>query len=56
MSRLELQALLAETHARIKALILAGRVPEAALAMDALVQIQADLIKALLNELNLKGK
>lgn len=52
MSRQELQSLLDETKAHIKALIEAGEFREAAFAMDALVQIQADLIKALTAELN----
>lgn len=52
MSYLELQDLLTETKTTIKELIEAGRLDEAALAMDALVQIQADLIKALTAELS----
>lgn len=51
MSRKELQILLNETRDNIRALIKAGDIREAAFAMDALVQIQADLIKALLNEI-----
>lgn len=52
MSHIELQALLNETKARITALLQAGQSREAAFAMDALVQIQFDLIKALKNQLN----
>lgn len=51
MSRIELEVLLAQTKEAIHDLIKQGRLSEAALAMDALVQIQSDLIKALQAEL-----
>lgn len=52
MSRIELQVLLEETKTHIHNLIKQGQLREAAFAMDALVVIQADLIRALLKEIN----
>lgn len=54
MSRKELEVLLVETKQAIHDLIKQGRLTEAAYAMDALVQIQADLIKALMLEVGAK--
>lgn len=51
MDRIELQSLFFETKTKIANLIRQGENHEAAIVMDAFVQIQTDLIKKLIEEI-----